>query len=49
MLLELEAPIKIMGDTHGQYFDLFRLLALSGYPSKNNKLLFIGDYVDRGK
>jgi hypothetical protein len=49
MLLDLEAPIKIMGDTHGQYFDLFRLLDVTGYPSPNLKLLFIGDYVDRGK
>ena len=33
MLLDLEAPIKIMGDTHGQYFDLFRLLDVTGHPS----------------
>ena len=49
MLLDLEAPIKIFGDIHGQYFDLFRLFDIAGYPSHNQKYLFIGDYVDRGK
>jgi serine/threonine-protein phosphatase PP1 catalytic subunit len=49
MLLDLEAPIKIFGDVHGQYFDLFRLFDVAGYPGQNNKFLFIGDYVDRGK
>jgi serine/threonine-protein phosphatase PP1 catalytic subunit len=49
MLLDLEAPIKIFGDVHGQYFDLFRLFDIAGYPGSNQKFLFIGDYVDRGK
>ncbi len=33
MLLDLEAPIKIFGDVHGQYFDLFRLFDIAGYHS----------------
>jgi serine/threonine-protein phosphatase PP1 catalytic subunit len=50
LLLELEAPIKIFGDVHGQYFDLFRLFDVAGYPAEgDSKFLFIGDYVDRGK
>jgi len=48
-LLDLEAPIKVFGDVHGQFFDLFRLFDIVGYPTPQRKFLFIGDYVDRGK
>jgi len=48
-LLEINSPIKVTGDFHGQFYDLLRLFEKVGGPPPKNKFLLIGDFVDRGK
>ena len=51
-LLEIDIAddeeIVVVGDIHGQLFDLLNIIDLIGEPTKRCKFIFNGDFVDRG-
>jgi serine/threonine-protein phosphatase PP1 catalytic subunit len=46
-LVQIAPPVRVVGDIHGQYYDLLRIFEEVGHPP-DQQFLFLGDYVDRG-
>lgn len=47
-VVSLSAPIKVVGDVHGQFHDVISMFEVGGDISSGFSYVMLGDYVDRG-
>eukprot|EP01062_Namystynia_karyoxenos_P051187 TRINITY_DN4008_c2_g3_i1.p1 TRINITY_DN4008_c2_g3~~TRINITY_DN4008_c2_g3_i1.p1 ORF type:complete len:543 (+),score=159.06 TRINITY_DN4008_c2_g3_i1:117-1745(+) len=48
-IVEVAAPATLVGDIHGQYWDLTRQVLAKGGDPATTRYVFLGDFVDRGE
>jgi len=46
-LIQISSPVSIVGDIHGQFYDLLELFKVAG-PFPDVNYLFLGNYINRG-
>jgi serine/threonine-protein phosphatase 2B catalytic subunit len=47
-VVDVKGPVNVIGDIHGQYYDMLHVLKRAGTPGVEKSYVFLGDYVDRG-
>ena len=47
-VIQTTAPVIIVGDLHGQFYDMMTIFDVRPPENEENTFVFLGDYVDRG-
>ncbi|KAJ7647052.1 Metallo-dependent phosphatase [Roridomyces roridus] len=47
-VVHVSSPVTVVGDIHGQFYDLIEIFRIGGFAPNTNYLFSASDYVDRG-